>query len=185
MARLNQGRRRGRSEPGGWRAQAVPPQAFSRASAQSRAYHLPPPISDRHGQATALGPSWGRRTAVTHGQPRCPNGQPNGQLVSRLSRDQLNGPYVVCKGSEGCPWGASNLPATSPRVASRGLCALARVRLSTCGIVRRSRQRQGRAAGGEVFTRQRPQVLILLTSLRLPSAGKYSRSALTGYCLQA
>jgi hypothetical protein len=41
---------------------------------------------------------------------------------------------MACKRSE-VDLGASNLPATAPRVASRGSCALARVRLSTFGIV--------------------------------------------------
>jgi hypothetical protein len=108
--RGDQGRRRGRSEPGGWRAQAVPPQAFSRASAQSRACHLPPPISNRHGQATALGPSWGRRTAVAHGQPRCPADNQTRSSSAVIGRGGAAGPYMACKGS------GVQIPSAPPQV---------------------------------------------------------------------
>jgi hypothetical protein len=48
-------------------------------------------------------------------------------------------PSMACKKSEvhpcGAPRGASNLPATMPRIASRPTCLLSRPRLATCGVV--------------------------------------------------
>jgi hypothetical protein len=47
--------------------------------------------------------------------------------------------------------GASNLPATAPRGASRGSCALASFQLSTCGIVMQKPAAPGARGRGEVF----------------------------------
>jgi hypothetical protein len=68
-------------------------------------------------------------------------------------------PSMACKGPEVYPRSASNLPANLPRIASRRMCWLLWLCLSTCGVVMwRPAMPGSRCGGGEVFTRQRPQV---------------------------
>jgi hypothetical protein len=61
-----------------------------------------------------------------------PSGQPQPQVDSRIGRDRSSGPYMACK-EAAVDLAASNLPATAPRVASRGSSSPARFRPSTCG----------------------------------------------------
>jgi hypothetical protein len=85
------------------------------------------------------GPSWGRETAVNSGQSRCPADNDIGRSTAVIRRHRPAGPYMACKKSEvhplWCTRGASNLPATLPRIASRRRCLLSRARLATCGVM--------------------------------------------------
>jgi hypothetical protein len=50
-------------------------------------------------EARALGPSWGRETAVNNGQPRCPADSQTYSSSAVIGRDGAAGPYMACKGS--------------------------------------------------------------------------------------
>jgi hypothetical protein len=51
--------------------------------------------------ATALGPFWGRETAVNNGQSRCPTDNQTCSLSAVIGRDGAAGPYMAYKGSPG------------------------------------------------------------------------------------
>src|SRR5215218_7488976 len=53
----------------------------------------------RIGHAAVLGPSWGRETAVTHGQPRCPADSKHRSSTAVSAVIGAAGPYMACKGS--------------------------------------------------------------------------------------
>jgi len=53
----------------------------------------------RIGHAAALGPSWGRETAVTHGQPRCLADNENRSSTAVLAVMGTAGPYMAWKTS--------------------------------------------------------------------------------------
>ena len=99
---------------------------------------------------------WGRPGA---GQPRCLTDNQTTSLVAVIGRDGTAGPYMACKGSEGRPWcHASSLPATPPRVTSRGSCVLSGFDCLPAATWGRGRERSRTRGRGQVFTRQRPQV---------------------------
>jgi hypothetical protein len=92
----------------------------------------------------------GHEAGDSKGQQRCPAVSRALALTSGNAREQQRSwERAVCgmQGFRGSTLGASNLPATSPRVASRGSSALARFRLSTCGVVVR-RSAAPRTGGG-------------------------------------
>src|SRR4029453_12071100 len=53
------------------------------------------------------GPYWGRDTAATHGQPRCPADNQTDSSSAVIGRDGAAGPYMACKGSARVSRGAS------------------------------------------------------------------------------
>jgi hypothetical protein len=53
----------------------------------------------RHGRIVA-GPYWGRDTAATHGQPRCPTVNQTYSSSAVTGRDGAAGPYMACKRSD-------------------------------------------------------------------------------------